>query len=124
MNNSELFTVSISITKADWNRIISLLERESDQDFIWAESALKLIKIIRNQIHPPEVSETKIHLSRDYEDYEDVRSEFYEELECGYDEMEYCNDVFGGYSNYLQLSEDAADLGFPDAETYQNWLDD
>jgi hypothetical protein len=124
MVDQQQITVSIRTTKAGWDHVIKLIQKDTDP--VWSQFNLGLIKIIQDTVNNATAVQQNTHAQETYSDEDDTpESQGYYMGEDGrYHNEDYFNETFGGYANFQRLSEEADDMGFPDAETYQSWLDD
>lgn len=116
MSNQKEIQVSISTTEAGWKHIIQLIE--SDIHPGWHEFNSVFIQIIQNTINK------RVQLQSNVSQVTDESKHYHLGDDGQYHHEEYFAEEYGSYANYQSLSDDASDMGFPDAESYQNWLDD
>lgn len=113
--------IGFETTAQGWNYIMNLLL--DDGNPAWKEFNLSVARIITVALTrakraattpPPQEDERPTPESQGYHLGDDAQ----------YHNDEYFGERFGSYENYERLSDEASDMGFPDAETYKNWLDD
>ncbi len=123
MADQEQITVSIRSTKSGWDHVIKLIQRDSDP--AWSQFNVSFIKIIEDIVKRSTGTPVSTPPSQAKSDYEkDDSPESYIGDDGQYHDEDYYNENYGSHSNYMSLSDAASDMGFPDAESYQNWLDD
>ncbi len=140
MADQEQISVSIRTTKVGWDHIIKLIQQDTDP--AWSQFNAAFVNIIEDTVkrstgtpattvpQPQHYYEEDDNYDEDYgEDYYDEEDDsqeygYYIGEDGKYHDEDYFNEEYGGYSNYLRLKEDANELGFPDVDSYRNWLDD
>lgn len=127
MSDQEQINVSMRTTKIGWDHIVRLIQKDTDP--AWSQFNAAFIEIIQDTVNRSVSSNANsrgFEPEPDYEyDNETPESQGYHIGDDGrYYPEDHFNETYGGYANYRRLSDEAGDLGFPDAESYQSWLDD
>lgn len=123
MSSEQQITVTMWTTKVGWDHIIQLLR--ADTNTAWSEFNKGTIKVIQTQIdkytnqQPSQPAPMTVQHRPTAED-----EGYFLGPDEKYHDPEWFGEEYGGYANYRMLEDEASDFGFPDADSYQQWLDD